>query len=169
MITYQNEAVRLLLEICILLLKAKRQEIEVEQLNKISQENFGLERVAFLLEKKGFAIGLGFNEKTKQPESIKLIYPIEVYEATINKLDSLIYVPEEILYEDFRDFDIRDKVIWGIGEKAIVLVDDVGYDEECYHPRYPIGEKKFFNYEKNKKEAEKLASEIMDKYGVIKE
>ena len=165
MISYKNEAVRLLLEICILLLKAKRQEINVEELNKVSQENFGLERAAFLLEKKGFAVGLGFNEETKRPIDIKLIYPIEVYEKALKGLNNLAYIPEEILHKDLRDLSIRDKAIWGIGEKAIVLVDGVGYDKECYHPRYPIGEKRFFNYKKNKKEAEKLAKEISAEYG----
>lgn len=165
MITYQNEAVRLLLEICILLLKARRQEIKVEELNKISKESFELKEVASLLEKKGLAVGLGFNKETKRPIRIKLVYPIEVYEATLKSLDDLAYIPEKILNHDFRDLNIRDKVIWGIGEKAIVLVDGVGYDEECYRPRYSIGTKRFFNYKRNKKEAEKLASEIMEKYG----
>lgn len=72
--------------------------------------------------------------------------------------------PKELLEGDFRDLKIRDKVIWGIGPKAITLVDGVGYNEEYYYPRYSIGEKKFFNYKQKPAESKELAEEILDKY-----
>lgn len=73
--------------------------------------------------------------------------------------------PKELLEGDFRDLKINNKVIWGIGPKAITLVDGVGYKEGYHHPRYPIGDKIFINYKKNPIEAKKLAKQILEKYG----
>ena len=166
-IEYYNEAVRLLLEICILLLKAKREEIMVDELNEVSFNAFGIKATAESLNKLGFGNTFEWNKETQKYAKIRLKYPIEMYEAVLEKIENkeLAYIPEELFEKDFRDSIIRGKVIWGIGQKAICLVDKVEYHEECAHPRTAMGIKKFINYKRNKMEAEKLAKEILAEHG----
>lgn len=172
MINYENEVVRLLLEICILLLKANRYEIEVKELNKICEKHFGIIKVSKLLSKKDFArykcsSDDEWDNEAKEWKKIHLVYSLKEYQEVIQKINNkeLAYIPEELLRGDFRDYPIRNKIIWGIGEKAITLIDKVEYHEECVRPRIAIGKKQFINYKKDKLEAEKLAQEIIKEYG----
>lgn len=184
MIQYYNEVVRLLLEICVLLLKAKREEIEVEELDEISKRHFNIIGAAEMLSKRGFVynkmskeaewdnkaqmwVQKGWDVEKKRWKVICLKYSLKEYQGVIKKINDgkLAYIPEELLRGDYRDLPIRGKFIWGIGTQAIALVDGVEYHEECAHPRTEVGKKRFVNYKRNKEEAEKLANEILEKYG----
>lgn len=46
------------------------------------------------------------------------------------------------------DKEFNGKRIWGIGKKAITLVDGITYDYGCEHPRAAIGSKDFHNFKK---------------------
>lgn len=87
----------------------------------------------------------------------------------IKSEDSILLIKEKLLESDrkFYDLPIRNKKIWGIGEKAIVLVDDIIYDHDCEHPRGHRGKKEFFNFKNQREEALKLGREILEKYGDI--
>lgn len=101
------------------------------------------------------------NSNTKGVELANYLFSIEKKEKP-----SKGYIPpKELLEGDFRDLIVENKRIWGVGEKAIVLVDNVGYNHEYHHPRYSIGKKEFINYENEPERAKKIAEEILRKYG----
>ena len=139
----------------------------VDELNKISEQSFDIKGAAWLLMKKNFAYGTEWDNEAKRDTKLVLRYPIERYQEILKKIDDkkLAYIPEELIIGDYRDLPIRGKIIWGVGTRAIALVDGVEYHEECAHPRTEVGKKGFINYKKDRKAAEKLAKEILEKYG----
>lgn len=151
MILLYDEGVRLLLKICILLLKAHRDTISIKEVDEISEKSFGIKLVAEKLLENNLAIPI-------QTTAIKLRYPQWFYEEMASEMDENKIV-EKLRWDDehdtegvwlpyYRQKEIRneivnnsnaykgvdtteDKVICGISEKCIVLKDEKG--EKSFH------------------------------------
>lgn len=150
MTLFYDKELRLLLEICILLLKAKRDTISINELNAICENNFATKLVSEKLVENNLAIII----KT----SIKLLYPQWFYEEMAHEMDTNksvqslrwdnendkegIWLPfyrqREIQNEIINNSDTykgvdtsEDKIVYGISEKCIVLIDEKG--EKSFH------------------------------------
>lgn len=183
MTLFYNKELRLLLKICILLLKASRDTISVKELDLISENNFAITLVSKKLLKNNLAVIIG--------TSIKLLYPMWVYEEMAHEIDTNKFVmklrwndennKEGIWLPYYRQEEIRneivqnpntykgvstseDKIVYGISEKCIVLINNEG--EKSYHwfilPKYIALNPKYKNTDGNGFE---LAKEILKLHG----
>lgn len=93
---FYNEELRLLLEICILLLKANRKTINGKELDSISKNHFGIDkasgRLCLLDEslglKQSLATGtVSVRENGLEFDSVTLNYPLWFYEEIIHEMD----------------------------------------------------------------------------------
>lgn len=154
MTLFYNEELRLLLEICILLLKANRREISAKELDAISETHFKANNVSGRLALLDKTLGLkeslavpivSIKEGGPQIDSIQLKYSLWHYEKmleeiTKNKFVSsmreTIWMPfykeaeakKEVVENSstYKGWKIRGKTIFGIGEKSICLIDETG-------------------------------------------
>lgn len=143
MTLFYDKEFRLLLRICILLLKANRMEIDIKELNTICLNEFSIENVVEKLISKHLADLYIFKPV------VKLLYPQEFYEEMAHEMDTNEYVQsmrediwlpfyrqKEIEKEikenkyDYLGLEVRDKIISGIGDKCIVLISN---NEKSYH------------------------------------
>lgn len=148
-----NEELRLLLEICIMLLKANRKTISGKELDSICETHFKANRVAgrlsMLTDKLGLTETLAIPTVSVRNglefDKIELRYPIWVYEEMLKEMlhnkerksYGNMIVPGVLSYKEFEarkhiieekfeyiGKNINGKKIAGIGKHAIKLDDD---------------------------------------------
>lgn len=175
---FYNEELRLLLKICILLLKANRQEIDAKELNTISLKEFKIENVVEKL--------ISHHLADVFKSVIKLLYPQEFYEEMVREMDyneivfntyrkenrkfdeKSLYYKTAIIYKEitenkynYMNLKIRNKFICGIGPRAIVLKENKDDRPEFHN---------FFNdislsADNSTPDGLELAQEIIEEYG----
>jgi len=155
MTLFYNKELRLLLEICILLLKANRKIISAKELDSISEVHFKANRVSGRLSlldktlglKEPLAIGTcSIKRNGIEFDSIELKYPLWYYEKMLEEINRNKFVSEmrssdiwlPFYKEDeakkqvvenascYKGLKIRQKTIFGIGSKSICLIDENG-------------------------------------------
>ena len=155
MTLFYNEELRLLLKICILLLKANRKIISAKELDSISEGHFKANRVSGRLSlldktlglKEPLAIGTcSIRKNGLEFDTVELKYPLWYYEKMLEEINKNKFVSEmrssdiwlPFYKEDearkqvvenascYKGLKIRGKTIFGIGDKSICLIDEDG-------------------------------------------
>ena len=192
---FYNKELRLLLEICILLLKANRKTINGKELDSISKNHFNMDKVSgrlCLLDetlglKQSLATGtVSVRENGLEFDSVTLNHPLWFYEEMVREMDynetvlktyrkedrkfdeKSLYYKTAIIYKEitenkyrYMNSKIRNKLICGIGPRAIVLKENKD-DKPDFH--------NFFNdislsADNSTPDGLELAQEIIKEYG----
>ena len=167
------EELRLLINICILLLKVKRTSIEVTELEKICLETFKIDKASEKLAGKNF----GVIKDSVFTVKFSLLYYEEVLKK-IEKNKSFKRFVTQWVFENkgcYKGKKIRGLDIWGIGKSAITL-GEVKCGDGYRDPGFPsiwCEKKEFHNFFQkiNKKnsfdDGIEVAKEIIDEYGLL--
>lgn len=130
-----------------LAVKLQAQDADKDEVLSIIGTNYGSTLIKMVLQ------GLIEDGRLQEKENIISFSIDDINEPKILKItpgdrELFKFLSNKRIKNKILDKEIDGKRIWGIGKKAITLVDGITYDYSCEHPRVAIGSKDFHNFKK---------------------